>query len=158
MSVTANITGIHHVAITANNVDATVRFYVEGLGYKRRLGWTKTWTIDRAEQILFDRCCELLKSPDGSYLMIFPGGKGCTEPLPAAVSHFSIQVQEVDAAYQQALNAGGRTHALIDDAKVLWDGKPTTWKQNSQPELTIRLAFVKGLNGELIELYSESLC
>lgn len=35
------IAGIHHVAMNVENFDKTVKFYIEGLGFKIHASWEK---------------------------------------------------------------------------------------------------------------------
>jgi glyoxylase I family protein len=133
--------GFHHVAIRAVDFDATVKFYTEALGCSVHYQFSIPGRIDRAAFLDFG---------DGRYIEVF--GSGSTvqsegrrrrpdeEATEGALLHFCLRVADVEAAYQQALAAGALPR--IEPRKVqLGGGSPAE----------VHIAFVTGLNGEVIE-------
>lgn len=125
--------GFHHVAIRVRDFDATLRFYVEGLGFKRRYGWGEG-----------DKRAALLDTGDGNYLEVFAGAnRPAGEDAPeGAILHFAMRVSNTDAALARAVAAGARTTMEPKDVPI--DG---------DYPLTVRIAFCKGLDGEMIEFF-----
>lgn len=125
--------GYHHVAIRASDFDATLRFYCAALGYRVAVRWGQG-----------DGRAALLNTGDGNYLEVFAGGKHAPgEPPPeGAILHYALRTTNCDAALEQARTAG---------ATVTME--PKTLALESEPKITIRIAFCKGLDGELIEFF-----
>ncbi|WP_281888386.1 VOC family protein [Paenibacillus sp. YYML68] len=125
--------GFHHVALRANDFEATVQFYTEGLGFKVRHGWGEG-----------EKRIVLLDTGDGNYMEVFAGGKG--EQLPdGSYFHVAFRTTDVDGAVQAAVAAGAVVTVEPKDV-VLGDAPPTP----------VRIAFVKGLNGETIEFFQST--
>src|SRR5579863_8464657 len=141
MSGAGQVTGFHHVAIRAADFDATIRFYTEGLGCSVHYRFSVPNRIDRAAFLDFG---------DGRYIEVF--GSGSTvqsegrrrRPDEAATEgallHFCLRVTDVPAAYARALAAGAASR--IEPRKVQLGGEPPAH---------VHIAFVTGLNGEVIE-------
>ena len=125
--------GFHHVALRANDFEATVRFYTEGLGFVPRHSWGEG-----------DKRIVLLDTGDGNYLEVFAGGSG--EPKPeGSYFHVAFRTDDVEAAVAAAQQAGAVVTVETKDV-VLGDNPPTP----------VRIAFVKGLNGEIIEFFQST--
>jgi catechol 2,3-dioxygenase-like lactoylglutathione lyase family enzyme len=140
--------GLHHVAIRAVDFDATIRFYTEALGFRVHYRFSVPDRIDRAA---------FLDAGDGRFIEVF--GDGSTvqaegrrrfpneEPTEGAVLHFCLRVDDVDASYAKALAAGAVSRVA-----------PGTRQLGTDPRVEVRIAFVTGPNGEVIEfLRSEQL-
>lgn len=133
--------GFHHVAIRAVDFDATVKFYTKGLGCTVHYDFSVPGRIDRAV---------FLDAGDGRYIEVF--GSGSTvqsegrrrrpgeEPTEGALLHFCLRVADVDASYARALAAGGVSRAA-----------PRTAALGDEPPAEVRIAFISGPNGEVIE-------
>jgi len=146
MSGAGNTPGFHHVAIRALDFDATVRFYTEGLGFKVHYGFSVPGRIDRAV---------FLDAGDGRYVEVF--GSGSTvqsegrrrrpdeEPTEGALLHFCLRVADVAASYARALAAGAASRI-----------EPRTAKLGEDPPTEVRIAFVTGPNGEVIEFLNSA--
>ncbi|MDD9268303.1 VOC family protein [Paenibacillus sp. GCM10023248] len=125
--------GFHHVALRANDFEATVKFYTEGLGFELRQAWGEG-----------DKRIVLLDTGDGNYLEVFAGGSD--EPKPEGYYfHVAFRTDDVDAATQVAVEAGAVVTVAPKNA-VLGNTPPTP----------VRISFVKGLNGEIIEFFQST--
>lgn len=144
------VQGFHHVAIRAVDFDQTIRFYTQGLGFSVRFGFSVPGRIDRAA---------FIDVGDGRYIEVF--GQGSTvqaegrrrradeERTEGAVLHFCLRVADIEAAHAKALAAGATTRI-----------EPRTATLSSETGATaeVRIAFVNGPNGEVIEfLKSEQI-
>ena len=124
--------GFHHIGLKASNFDASRAFYA-ALGMKETLSWGEG-----------DRTISLFDVGDGGKIEIFANG-GEEYASNGKWIHFAFKVDDVDAAYANALAAG---------ATVMTP--PKTVELASRPYLaTIRVAFVYGPDGEQIELFRE---
>jgi glyoxylase I family protein len=134
--------GLHHVAIRAVDFDETIRFYTEGLGFRVHFSFSVPGRIDRAA---------FLDAGDGRFVEVF--GPGSTvqaegrrrEPHEArtegALLHFCLRVADTETAYAKALAAGATSRV-----------EPITRRLSEDPLAEVRIAFVTGPNGEVIEL------
>jgi glyoxylase I family protein len=134
--------GFHHVAIRAIDFDETIRFYTEGLGFGVHYRFSVPERIDRAA---------FLDAGDGRFVEVF--GQGSTvqsegrrrqpheERTEGAMLHFCLRVVDVDASYERALAAGAQSRIA-----------PRTGRLGEDPVVEVRIAFVTGPNGEVIEL------
>ncbi len=133
--------GFHHVAIRARDFDATLQFYTKGLGCSVHYRFSVPDRIDRAA---------FLDVGDGRFIEVF--GSGSTvqsegrrrrpdeEATEGALLHFCLRVADVDAAFASALAAGGIERIA-----------PRTARLGGDPPAEVRIAFVTGPNGEVIE-------
>ncbi len=138
----------HHVALRATDFDRTVKFYTEGLGFRVHFAFAVPGRIDRAA---------FLDAGDGRYIEIF--GTGSTvqsegrrrqpheERTEGALLHFCLRVADTEAAYARALAAGAESRVA-----------PRTSVLSQDPLVEVRIAFVTGPDGEVIEfLQSEQM-
>jgi glyoxylase I family protein len=148
MTATTPGQGFHHVALRAADFDATIRFYTEGLGFSVRYGFSVPGRIDRAA---------FLDAGDGRYIEVFGDGstvqsegrrrRANEDRTEGALLHFCLRVADTDAAFQRALAAGAEMRV-----------EPVTRRLGENPTVEVRIAFVTGPNGEVIEfLQSEQL-
>jgi glyoxylase I family protein len=143
MSDTGVVEGFHHVAIRAVDFDQTIRFYTDGLGFSVRFGFSVPGRIDRAA---------FIDVGDGRYIEVF--GQGSTvqaegrrrredeERTEGALLHFCLRVVDVEAAHAKALAAGATSRIEPRTATLSSENGATT---------EVRIAFVNGPNGEVIE-------
>ena len=127
------INGFHHVALRAYDFDKTVQFYTEGLGFEEKLYWGDG-----------DGRVVLLDTGDGNYLEVFAGGKEKDMP-EGPYFHLAFRTEDVDGAVESAVRAGAEVTVEPKDV-ILGDNIPTP----------VRIAFVKGLNGEVIECFKST--
>ncbi|MCA1596279.1 MAG: VOC family protein [Chloroflexi bacterium] len=125
--------GFHHIALRARDFEATVRFYTEGLGFQRRYGWGEG-----------DRRAALMDTGDGNYIEIFAGGQRAAgdDGPEGALLHYALRVADTDSALARAVAAGARTTMEPKDVTL-----------QGEPPVTVRIAFFKGLDGEVVELF-----
>ena len=125
--------GFHHVALRASDFEATLRFYQEGLGFVRAYGWGEG-----------DGRAAMLDSGDGNYLEVFAGGKrAAVEEAPeGALLHFALRTADVDGDYARAMAAGARSQVEPKDVTI-----------SGEYPVPVRLAFVQGPDGEVIEFF-----
>ncbi|TXK83530.1 VOC family protein [Paenibacillus sp. N3.4] len=86
----------------------------------------------------------LLDSGDGNYIEVFAGGTGETRP-EGSYFHVAFRSNNVDAAVETAVAAGAVV--TVDPKDVILGSNPPT---------PVRIAFVKGLNGEIIEFFDST--
>ncbi|MFJ4963339.1 Glyoxalase-like domain protein [Streptomyces sp. ADI96-02] len=156
MSATAHTTdtplnaGLDHIALRAYDIDATVRFYTEALGFRFLNEWA-------APEAGVNRCV-FLDAGDDRIIEIFdaastpPGGD--SRPLDAdtgrpgdeerarhaALVHFAVRTEDPATLFDRAVAAGARP--LMAPARV--DAKGAA-------PMTLTVAFVYGPDGEVVE-------
>lgn len=124
--------GFHHVAMKARDFDASVKFYTEGLGFRKVISWGEG-----------DGRAVMLDTGDGSCLEIFTGGP--KEPAPeGALVHFALRSDDPDAAIKAARSAGAQVTMEPKNVDI-----PST------PPKPVRIAFCKGPDGEVIEFFQD---
>ena len=124
--------GFHHIALKASDFEKSFAFY-QALGMKCLARWSNS-SGDVA----------MLDLGDGGRIELFGDGN---DEIPAIGKweHFAMGVDDVDAAYEKALSIGAAPRTA-----------PMTVKINAQPApFTIRIAFVKGPDGETLEFFKE---
>lgn len=119
------IHGIAHVALYTDKFDKTIQFYKDAFD-AAELGYFKTGRngcwLKLGESIL-----EIFESEELSNV-------GCFK-------HIALQCDHVDESYQKALSAGAAAYV-----------EPKDMHLNLNETKKLRIAFVKGINGEQIEL------
>jgi glyoxylase I family protein len=133
--------GFHHVAIRAVDFDETIRFYTEGLGFRVHFSFAVPGRIDRAA---------FLDAGDGRFVEVFGDGSIVQsegrrrfpneEPTEGALLHFCLRVADTDASYARAVAAGALPRV-----------EPGTRRLSEDPLVEVRIAFITGPNGEVIE-------
>lgn len=120
--------GIHHIAIRARDYDASLAFYTEGLGMTA----TMTWGEGDGRAAMLD--C------GGGCVELFAGGSG---DKPEGVwLHLAFNCDDPDTAFTRALAAGATEMKAPFDFVI-----------PSNPPLPVRLAFVFGPDGEVLEFF-----
>lgn len=127
------ITGFHHLAIHVKDFEASLKFYTEGLGFVAG----RSWGQKGARQTV------LLDTGDGNYLEMSSGGP--EEPKPeGAFIHLALRTADTDKAVERARAAGAEVTTEPKDVVI-----------GSVPPIPVRLAFFKGPDGEVIELFEQ---
>ena len=132
--------GFHHIAIRAYDFEATLNFYIEGLGFKRAY----SWGVDGRANGERDSRAVMLDTGDGNYLEVFAGRTGTPgEEIPeGGLLHFALRTSDTAAALERARAAG---------ATVTMETKTVPIQGDHVEDFCI--AFCKGLNGEIIEFF-----
>ena len=124
--------GLHHIALATADYDQTLEFYQDGLGCRLVRAWGEGAT--RAA---------MLDIGNGVIIEIF--ANGTQEPAQNEKwVHIAFKTSNPDQAYSNALKAGATSHIEPKDATI-----------QSNPPLDVRIAFVKGPSGEIIEFFHE---
>ena len=122
--------GFHHIAMRVSDFDATVKFYTEGLGFAAGASWG-----------VGDKRAIMLDSGNGNFIELFAGGT--TESKPeGCYMHLALCSDDCDADIASAKRAG---------AEITME--PKNVDIPSTPPTKVRIAFCKGLNGEVIEFF-----
>ena len=136
--------GFHHIAIRAFDFDATLKFYIEGLGFKP----THSWGEDGRANGEKDSRAAMLDVGDGNYLEVFAGREG--DPSAAipegGLIHFALRTSDTEAALERARSRGATV--TMEPKRVI--------PPNSARPLEFHIAFIKGPNGEVIEFFDNS--
>lgn len=125
----ANRLGYHHVAFRAQDFEASVKFY-EALGCKMIRTWGEAPNLS----------C-MLDVGGGNILEMFAGGKDEAEVCPR-FEHIALKSDDPDDDFNTALANGAAPHVEPKDVNI----------GGNYP---VRIAFVKGLSGEIIEFFKE---
>ena len=143
--------GFHHVAIRTSNWEQSLAFWTQAMGFKVALEWSEA--PSRAA---------MLDTGDGNYLEIFErespapavDDKATQSTLSATdkaasepnILHFCLRVADCDVALERARAAGAEIISEARDVEIKG--------RNAQGEFVapVRLAFVKGPDGEICEL------
>lgn len=135
----SSITGFHHVAIRARDFDKSVSFYTDVLGFTPKIAWKQK--PDRAI---------MLDTGDGNYLEIFERPDQAPPPKDeGAILHLALRTDDTDAMLEKARAAG--CHVTTEPRAV---DIPDTIADRSVP---VRIAFFKGPDGEVVELFQNDL-
>jgi glyoxylase I family protein len=122
--------GFHHVSMRVQDIDASIRFYTEVLGFAHKL----TWGAGPTRTVLLD-------TGDGNYFEI--SGGGTSEPKPEGMyRHIALRATDLEAAIAKVRAAGAEVTVEPKDVAL-----------PSEPPTPVRVAFFKGPDGELIELF-----
>lgn len=124
--------GFHHLALYASDFERTMKFYMDGLGCHYIRGWGEG--LGRVAMIDFG---------GGSLLEVFAKGSA-EEQQNARFIHLAIATTDPDGAYEAALKAG---------AEALTPPKEVTIA--AEEPMPVRLAFVKGPDGEILEFFHD---
>ncbi len=134
--------GYHHAAIKAIDFDETLKFYIEGLGFKRTYGWGTDLRASGEK----DSRAALLDSGDGNYLEVFAGGTGTPwEAVPESVFlHIAFRTTDIHTAIERARSAG---------ATITVEPKSVVPPNADEPAKTFTVAFFRGPSGEIVEFF-----
>ena len=122
--------GVHHLALAASDYERSLKFYTEGLGFKL----THSWGEGSGRAALLD-------IGNGSHFEIFANGTAEASANEKFI-HFAFSTSDPDGAYKNAIAAGALSHLEPQDVAI-----------KSEPPLPVRIAFVKGPDGELLEFF-----
>ena len=126
--------GFHHISMQVRDLDASIKFYTEGLGFELRLEWGPE-----------NRRTVLLDTGDGNYLEISPGVSEGFNPK-GLIRHFAFRSDDCDKAIEAVRAAG---------AKVTVEPKDVVL--SSDPPTPVCVAFCEGPDGEVIEFFQDEV-
>jgi glyoxylase I family protein len=122
--------GFHHIAINTVDFDYTVKFYTEVLGFKEVISWEK-----EGNRVI------TLDAGDGACLEVFETTDS-TLKAEGAFIHVALSTTRCREVIERVRGAG------MEIVK-----EPTDVVLKSDPPTPVRIAFFKGPNGELFELF-----
>ncbi|SES32652.1 VOC family protein [Streptomyces qinglanensis] len=141
--------GLDHVALHCYDLDATVRFYTEALGFRVAQEWSapdagvhRCVFLDAGD----DRVIELFDAastpPGGSPTGLVPRRRPTDEERAdrAALVHFAIRTDDPVTLFQRAVAAGARP--LME---------PSVIETSGDVPMILHVGFVHGLDDEVIE-------
>ena len=131
----AAILGFHHTAIRSADFDGSVRFYTEVLGLKTKITWGEG-----------DNRAAMLDAGDGNYVEIFARGAAFTA-AEGTILHFSLRTDDCSGMLEKVRAAG---------AEITSEPAEITINSNIGP-VPVKIAFFKGPDGEIIELFENEL-
>ncbi|HEY3411581.1 MAG TPA: VOC family protein [Armatimonadota bacterium] len=136
--------GFHHLAMKVWDFDATLSFYREALGFIPAY----SWGADERAAGGTDSRAAFLDGGNGNYMEIFAGGSRppTEEPPEGVLLHIALRAQDCDAALTRARTAGAKV--TMETADIPVAGTPPT---------TVRIAFIKGPDNEIIEFFQNDL-
>ncbi len=122
------VKGFHHIALRASDFEKSVEFY-KALGLTERVRWDGAVMLDMG---------------DGGCIEIFAGGED-RERVDERFLHLAFKVDDVELAYNTAINAGAKSKSAP------YEACPPT----AVPPIKMLVAFVYGPDGELLEFFKE---
>ena len=146
---------LHHVSLFVSDMEASTRFYTEGLGLPLHEEFSDIIGLRGANRFPFTVASVFLEAGESRYIELHPAADGEMSPPGFPMNHLALAVVDVDAAYAQALTAGGKQFDIpIPDEE--WDGTPLDVIMSGARPEPMRMAFLQGPSGELIELFQAS--
>ncbi len=131
--------GFHHMAINVHDFDKSVRMYQEAFGFTHKVAWGKKTDAADSRAVMLD-------TGDGNFLEIFAGGPA-TPLVPAgpmscnaAIMHVAFRTTRIDEIIPRARAAGFTV--TVEPKDVSPNG-----------DVTARIAFVHGPDGEVVEFF-----
>ncbi len=119
--------GFHHVFLRVSDIEKSIKFYTEVLGFVEKTSWGS----GAGKMILLD-------TGDGNYFELGQGS--LTEG--GSYQHVAIRTDNCDKALEAARAAG---------APITMEPRDVDLPSN--PPIKVRIAFFKGPDGEVIELF-----
>ena len=126
--------GFHHVSMKARDLDASIKFYTESLGFVEKYSWGEG-----------QRRVVLLDTGDGNYFEISQGAPDQVH-ADGAFGHIALRVDDCGAALEAARAAGVEVTVETKEVNLA-----------SDPPLKVRVAFFKGPDGEVVEFFEDDL-
>ena len=127
-----NKLSFHHIGLKCADLAKSLRFY-QALGLTEVVRWG-----ERKQEIV------MLAMDDGGRIELFANG-GDEYAVQGKWVHFAMGAEDVDGMYAIALEAGATP--LIPPKTVPLDSSPE--------KISIRIAFVKGPDGEEVEFFRQ---
>ncbi len=128
--------GFHHVAIRARDFDASVRFYSDTLGCTTKIAWGEA----PSRAIMLD-------VGDGNYIEIFEHVDTPPAKEEGQILHLCLRCADPDGVIERVRQAGCEVTVEPKDLSIEAYGGV----------VPVRLAFFKGPDGEIVELFRNDL-
>ena len=122
--------GFHHVSMKASDLKKSIKFYTEALGFVEKVSWGEA-----------PKRTVLLDAGDGNYFEISQADPDIVNQ-EGVFRHIALRADDCSAALERARAAGAQVTVEPRDVNLRTD-----------PPIPIRIAFFKGPDGELIELF-----
>lgn len=126
--------GFHHLSMNVRDLDASIKFYTEGLGFVEKVSWGQ----GAGRTVLLD-------TGDGNYFEISQGDPD-KEQECGLFQHIALRADDCDAALAAARALGVEVTVESRDVDL-----------PSDPPFRVRIAFFKGPDGEVIEFFQNEL-
>ena len=124
--------GFHHVSMKVRDLDTSIKFFTEGLGFVERLSWGQA-----------PQRTVLLDTGDENYFEISQGNPEQVNE-DGVFQHIALRTDDCEAAIEAAREAGAVVTLETKDVTI-----------SAEPPLQLRIAFFKGPDGEVIELFQD---
>lgn len=143
------INGIHHTALrpTKENYEHTVNFYTTVLGFTVQKEWVNRVGDEEIK-------CSMIDTGDGSQIEIFGNGKS-DELNIGAIPHVCYATEDVPAVMETVAKAG---YPPVDAKGVPVEKSYNDIVLCENPYFALRVGFIVGPCGELIEFTTELPC
>lgn len=125
--------GFHHVSMKVRDLDKSIKFYKEGLGFVERFSWGQA-----------PQRTVLLDIGDGNYFEISQGDPDLVN-IDGIFRHIALRTDDCESTLRSAKDAGAVVTLETKDVTIPAD-----------PPMQLRIAFFKGPDGELIELFQDN--
>lgn len=146
---------LHHVCLFVRDMAVSTEFYTSGLGLTLRESFDDIIGLLPSGAFPFKLASVFLQAGEGRYIELHPAGDGELAPPGFPLNHLALAVSDVDAAYEQALATGGSAFGFAMEEGD-WDGAPLDVIMSGERSEPMRMAFLQGPCGELVELYQAS--
>lgn len=125
----------HHVALQTSDLEKSLKFYTEGLGFE----------LYRSFVTSSGKTAALIDIGEGSYFELFSDGEKSDSPRDCAgrFFHLALKVDNAHEAYKRAIEYGAEEMGKA----------PKEMELPSTPPVPAVIGFVKGPDGEEIELF-----
>ena len=122
--------GFHHLSMSVRDLNKSVEFYTEALGFVEKVSWGEA-----------PKRTVLLDTGDGNYFEISQADKA-QDFEEGVFKHIALRVDDCKSAIELARKAGAEVTMETRDIDL-----------SSEPSIPIRIAFFKGPDGEIVELF-----
>lgn len=122
--------GFHHLSMSVRDLEKSIEFYTEALGFVEKVSWGKA-----------PKRTVLLDTGDGNYFEISQADSP-QDFEEGVFKHIALRVDDCKAAIELARKAGAEVTMETRDIDL-----------SSEPSIPIRIAFFKGPDGEIVELF-----
>ncbi|WP_298993612.1 VOC family protein [uncultured Desulfovibrio sp.] len=144
----ANVKGIAHIAIQAEDFEKTANFYINALEFTEVYRWSlPQYNLEKAAMLASNDGLTMIELFDNKAEIAGQGRKRGPgdEIVKGALLHFALKVDDVQAAYEAALKHGA-TPCI----------PPSTFELG-HPGKTVTNALVYSPNGEVLEFLSTTI-